>query len=1641
MFPGGAAQYPNMGRELYQTEPVYREAVDTCLAHLGPVAAGDLRARLFPAPGEEDAAARALERPSVGLPAIFITEYALARLWQSWGIEPAAMTGHSLGEYACACLAGVMTVQEALSLVVLRGELFERVEAGVMLSVRLPEHALRPLLSGELSLAAVNAPEACVASGLEGPIAALEAVLDSRGAEHSRLKITVPAHSSHLDPVLDEFGRRVASFRLQPPRRPWISNLSGTWITPEQATDPAYWVRHLRQPVRFSDGLQELLRSPDRVFLEVGPGQTLSSLVRAHQGLAGLHPPLAVLASTRHPQAADPDLRTILTALGRLWAAGAPVDWARLHAGRLRQRVPLPSYAFDRQRHWIEPGRPLLAEGAPATPEATLEATVEATGGAPAPALQKLPDLADWFSRPVWREVPLPPVPAADAPGAPGAPRRWLILGAESPLGAAVGQLLNESGRETVGVVAGPAFARLDDRTYALPPDDRVAYEALMTDLTGRGWYPQRVVHLWSTSTGATPLPSADASAGRDAGAELAGLEEAQARGFDSLLALAQALGAEELPQPLHIGVVTDGVQPAGGAPVLHPERATVLGPVRVIPRELPGVTCQAIDVTAGTDPQTLRRLAAQITAEIAVAPAEAAVAYRGETRLVERFEPQSVPAPTGAGPLRRRGVYLITGGLGGIGLLQAEHLARAVQARLILVGRRGLPPREEWGSWLATHTRIDATSRRIRKVQALEALGAEVQIAQADVTNLEAMRQVVHAAQTRFGQIDGVLHAAGVLEDGVLQLKTREAARRVLDPKVRGALVLDALLGQTPLDFFVVFSSTSAILGPAGQVDYAAANAYLNAFAHSRAGRPARVLAVDWGVWKGVGMTAGHAGPAPLGTRSDLPPLDGSPTGNALLGLRAAATGPHGEAIFRSHYRTDELWLLDEHRLADGTAVVPGTGYLEIAAAAANASAGSSRRPVTLSDVFFLSPLAVPDGSPAEVRVSLAPDGDFTISSLSGASWEEHARGTAALLDAPAGAPRPLDLGALAARCTARRTTYEPGAQHTRQEDFVDFGPRWKNLRRVDFGAGEALATLELPQDFAADLDAVVAHPALVDLALHAGLPLVPDYESGADFYVPFSCRRVRLLHPLPRQVYSHVRLADRHVPGGLVAFDVTLADAAGRVLAEVEGFTLKRVAPDALTGAPATPGRGGGRDFLQLALEQGIAPEEGAEALRRALSLPGQPQVVASSIPLEALLGSLEPPAPGTRTPAPPAGEAPLALEASSAPPRNEVERTLAGFWQDLLGLERVGIHDDFFEAGGYSLIAVRLFSRIKKAYGVDLSLATLFEAPTIAACAAVIAEQLGLNLEDEGRRTATPSTPPQFEAGAVRVAGPAPALAIVPPAWSPLVTIRAGDTYPPLFCVHGAGGNVLVFRELVRRLPAGQTVYGLQARGVDGRLNPLTRIEDMASLYVDAIRSVQPSGPYLLSGYSGGGVIAFEMARQLRQQGQETALLAMIDTLCPVVPTRHHDVGERARRLRDRGLVATISSWIERARYLQRNQLKTLRVKTYRRLGRAVPHDLREHWMTTIYLAAQGQYQPAPYAGQVTLFRAQDAGPTARAAGVDLGWGPFVAGGIDVTEVPGDHDSLILEPNVDALAAQLRARLQQAYGLPAGDQARAA
>ncbi|MEW6734449.1 MAG: beta-ketoacyl synthase N-terminal-like domain-containing protein, partial [Acidobacteriota bacterium] len=352
MFPGGGAQYVNMGRELYQVEPIFREQVDHCLELLRPQLGFDLSNLLYP--NEKDALeiSKQLRKTSIALPALFSIEYALAKLWISWGIRPQAMIGHSLGEYTAACLAGVISLEDALSLVVLRGRLFEQLPEGGMLSVSLSQREVAPLLNGKLSLAAINGPALCVVSGMVEEINELAYTLSEREVEFRHLQIDVAAHSHMVTPILKQFTEFVKRLKLNAPSIPYLSNVTGNWISPKEAMDANYWARHLRETVRFADGLQELLKDPDRVLLEVGPGQTLSTLARlySHNGTERV-----ILSSLRHPQLQQSDLAFLFHTLGKLWLAGVKVDWSGFSASEQRHRVPLPTYPFERVRYWIEP--------------------------------------------------------------------------------------------------------------------------------------------------------------------------------------------------------------------------------------------------------------------------------------------------------------------------------------------------------------------------------------------------------------------------------------------------------------------------------------------------------------------------------------------------------------------------------------------------------------------------------------------------------------------------------------------------------------------------------------------------------------------------------------------------------------------------------------------------------------------------------------------------------------------------------------------------------------------------------------------------------------------------------------------------------------------------------------------------------------------------------------------------------------------------------------------------------------------------------------------------------------------------------------------------------------------------------------
>ena len=364
MFPGQGSQYVNMGLELYQNEPTFREHIDRCAEILKPLLGIDLRHVLYPKPEDKEKAAGKLGQTAIAQPAIFTIEYALARLWMKWGISPQKMIGHSVGEFAAACISGVFSLKDALTLLSARGRLMQQLPPGAMLAVAMPEEKLSPLLRHDVSLAAVNGPSNCAVAGPTSAIEVLERQIAEKGISGRYLHTSHAFHSSMMDPILEQFTEEVRKLRLSPPRIPFISSSTGTWITQEEATDPTYWTMQIRKAVRFNAGRQELAKIPDHILLEVGPGSILTTLAK-HPAHNAEQVVVASLASSRETHK---DVEALLTALGHLWLEGVPVNWQEFYVDERRYRVALPTYPFERKRYWIDPPKIAVADKSPQSP-------------------------------------------------------------------------------------------------------------------------------------------------------------------------------------------------------------------------------------------------------------------------------------------------------------------------------------------------------------------------------------------------------------------------------------------------------------------------------------------------------------------------------------------------------------------------------------------------------------------------------------------------------------------------------------------------------------------------------------------------------------------------------------------------------------------------------------------------------------------------------------------------------------------------------------------------------------------------------------------------------------------------------------------------------------------------------------------------------------------------------------------------------------------------------------------------------------------------------------------------------------------------------------------------------------------------
>nr|UQW95903.1 hybrid polyketide synthase/non-ribosomal peptide synthetase [Archangium gephyra] len=1184
MFPGQGTPVVNVARALHDSEPRFREEVEHCARLLRASLDLDVRDVLFPAPGREEEARRLASQTRVAQPALFVLEYALYQTWRSWGLEPAALIGHSLGELVAACVAGVFSLEDALRLVVARGQLMQACPPGAMLAVPLPESELTALLGPALCIAAENGPRACVVSGPEEAVRALAASLETRGVASRRLDTSHAFHSPSMEGCLGPLTALLRRMTLNAPRIPCLSGVTGQWLSASEATDPSWWARQLREPVRFSRALSTLWSLKRPVLLEVGPGATLTSLARRHPERP---------AATREVEGLSlrPDSRPVCLeeALGELWRAGLELDWKALHAGR-RQRVRLPPYPFERQRYWIEPE--VAAAPAPVEPPATSHALPEAA---------RRP-LEDWLYQPGW-------VPAVLG-NAVSRPPEGPVLVFRDELGLAERVLARWTVTGTppriIRVEAGADFARPGEDTFRIRPSHEEDWSALVQALRDSGRLPRHILHAWAVT--ATPEPRGP------------GAPEQLERGYLGLLQLARALGTHAPEAPVRLEVLSTFMQAVTPETLVEPLKATLLGACTVLPLEYPQWTCRSLDVRF--DGTWSEALVGALATEMGTAPDEPStmVAWEQGQRWVRRFTRQAPEASASPPPLRERGVYLVVGGLGGIGRVLARTLAQRSRARLALLTRSALPPREEWAKWMegasedappSWRDEADPSERRrvqyrIRCVRELERLGAEVEVYAADVADASAMRAVVEQVHARFGPIHGAVHAAATFDDGVIQLRGREQSERALRTKVRGSVVLHEVLAREPLDWFVLCSSLAAVMGSFGQADYCAANAFQDAYAHAlRRGGLAGAKALDWGTWRDTGAAMRLVARTHQNSREPTP----RPLGHVLFD--SESQGLSGERAFGLTLQGSADWVVAEHRLG-GVPTLPGVAYLELARAACALVTGTQA--VEVSELWFLAPLTVPAQESRRVRVVLQPDGEgFALRVESRApdagAWREHARGHVRAIPSLTEHVQPELL-----RAACEREEPPPGAET--EQGPIDAGPRWRGLLRwVRRGPRQTLARLELPESFQGDLERFQLHPALMDIATSYAIP-------GGTPWLAFGYERVRIQGPLPARVLSHVSLPEDTGPGAReLRLQVRLLDLDGGERVRIDGYLLRPYERPAAAAAVA-------RENVELTLgTPGLLESLGTRACARPAPGPGQVELAVTATGLNFLdvLGAL--------------------------------------------------------------------------------------------------------------------------------------------------------------------------------------------------------------------------------------------------------------------------------------------------------------------------------------------------------------------------------------------------------------------------------
>ncbi|MDM5297137.1 SDR family NAD(P)-dependent oxidoreductase [Bacillus pumilus] len=799
MFSGQGTQYVNMGKDLYEKDPVFKKTLQQCFAIVSSLSGDDIEKILYPATEEElIEAERLVQQTSYTQIILFCFEYALASKLMQLGIRPHYCIGHSIGEITAACVVGMINLEDAIRIVLTRGSLMQQMPPGEMASVTLPAEEIEQELPEGVELSAVNSSQLSVVSGPADRLQVYIEQVEKKGASVQKLKTSHAFHTSMMAEAASLFKDVLSKVTYEQSQTPILSNVTGSWLTREQAASPDYWASHIRQPVLFSQGIETMLALGEVVFVELGPGHTLTQFVRRHDHF-DLNKAAAV-SLIRHPKEQAADDEYIHKAIGKLWSHGVEVNWAAVRKEQAPSRVSLPTYPFEHQKF---PSPQFQAD------------QLMTTVSSPVKEQNQSSEDKDWFYIPVW-ERSSPVLKEQNHHG-----KRVLVFEKNGQIGA----YLKERNAQVVSVCQSDHTIKEHDQLMKADVHMVTHLEWVMAELQQIGFIPEDIIWMHDELTS----------------------ESEDKPNYLSVLDFVRLIGKRHHTK-MRLHLVTNQAHDVIGMEKVQPLQATMTGLALTIPQEYQHIACQHIDLSqdrASSWPLFL-------SYEVAMNDQEAVVAYRGSSRWIRKAANTSLSQEGTIESIRPHGVYLITGGMGGIGFTLAKHLAESVQAKLVFMIRSPIRERAEW------HELRDADGKEaesVKKLIALEKLGVDVRFIQGDVSNEYAVQQAVQLAHKAFGDLHGVIHAAGEPDGKIIQARTADDEIRMCQAKINGTYVLDEALKEEKLDFFLLCSSLVSFLGAAGQVAYAASNAFMDSFAHAKRQEGKPVISLNWDRWEKVGM------------------------------------------------------------------------------------------------------------------------------------------------------------------------------------------------------------------------------------------------------------------------------------------------------------------------------------------------------------------------------------------------------------------------------------------------------------------------------------------------------------------------------------------------------------------------------------------------------------------------------------------------------------------------------------------------------------------------------------------------------------------------------------------------------------------